>query len=283
VIEHPSILEPLRRSAEVTELKVDKEGLVDPKELAEKITPETILVSIQLVNSEVGTIEPLREIAKMLRKADHKIYFHTDAAQAPLWLKLNVEALHIDLMTLDAQKIGGPKGVGALYVRRGTPLKPLLLGGGQEKGMRSGTENIPLCGSFAVAIQEAQQNVEERAQKTAEVRDYLWDEIKKTIPEAISNGPEFKNRVANNLNISIPDLEAQMAVVSLSSLGVAASTRSACSVGSDEPSHVIKALGVPQELAGTAIRFTLLPDATKRDAGAIVRALTETTQRYRQL
>jgi len=286
-IEHQSVLEPLRalerEGLYVTTLDVDKEGLVDPEALRGALNEETALVSIQLVNSEVGTIEPVRELVKVLRKNERKIYFHTDASQAPLWVDISVEKLGVDLMTLDAQKVLGPKGVGALYVRRGTPIEPILWGGKQEQALRGGTENVPHAGAFAVALADAQNGVEDRAKKTAEVRDYLWSEIKKLIPDAILNGPNPSGytRVANNLSVSIPGLEAEMAVVSLDALGISASTRSACTIGSVEPSHVIKALGVPRDLAGTAIRLTLLPGATKPQARRIAQALKETAARYR--
>ena len=297
-IEHQSVLEPLRalerEGLYVTTLEVNKEGLVDPEALRGALNDETALVSIQLVNSEVGTIEPVRELIKVLRKNDKKnlpagrrVYFHTDASQAPLWVDINVERLGVDLMTLDAQKVLGPKGIGALYIRRGTPVEPILWGGKQEFALRGGTENVPHAGAFAVALADAKRGVERRATKTAAVRDYLWEEIKQLLPDIVLNGPVLSkvepcSRVANNLNVSIPGLDAEMAVVSLDALGIAASTRSACSAGETEPSHVIKALGISQEMAGTAIRITLLPNATKPQARRIASALKETAARYRQ-
>ena len=295
-IEHQSVLEPLRalkrEGLQVTELGVNSEGLVSAQELAEAITPETVFVSIQLVNSEVGTIEPIKEIAKEIRAerkrrnlanaASLPLYFHTDAAQAPLWMHVNVERLGIDLMTLDAQKVLGPKGVGALYVRRGTALQSIIWGGVQEHGLRGGTPNTPLAGAFAPAFEDSQQGIEERVQKVSAIRDYCFDEIKCRLPDAILNGPSVEGpRVANSLNISIPGLEAQMAVIALDAEGVAASTRSACTIGNEEPSHVIKALGVSQELAGTAIRLTLLPSVTKEEALYIAEALAKVAAKYR--
>ena len=312
-IEHQSVLEPLRalerEGLYVTTLEVYKEGLVDPEALRTALNEETALVSIQLVNSEVGTIEPVRELVKEIRRARTTrqgdalkspgvkalpLVFHTDASQAPLWADINVERLGVDLMTLDAQKVLGPKGIGALYIRRGTPVEPILWGGKQEFALRGGTENVPQAGAFAVALADAKRGVEERVKKMTAVRDFLWSEIKKLIPDAILNGPSLKQgetlfnkvspcfRVANNLNVSIPGLEAEMAVVSLDALGIAASTRSACNIGSAEPSHVIKALDVPSEMAGTAVRLTLLPGATFHQARRIASALKETAARYRQ-
>lgn len=294
-VEHQSILEPLRAMEReglvLTELGVDAAGRVDPKSVREAINDTTVFVSIQWVNSEVGTIEPIREIAKEIRRVRKErgegglpLYFHTDASQALLWLRMSVESLGVDLATLDGQKVLGPKGVGALYIRRDTPIEPLFFGGSQEMGLRGGTPNVPLCGSFAVALHEAAEGVEARAEATAAVRDFLAEEIRALLPDMVVNGPSVESgeRAANSLSVSIPGLEAEMAVISLDSLGVAASTRSACNIGDEEPSHVIKALGVPQEMAGTAIRLTLLPDATRADATRIAQALKETADRYRR-
>ncbi len=305
-IEHSSVLEPLHHSVlKVTNLGVDAQGLVDPKKIAEAITDQTDFVSVQLVNSEIGVIQPVREIAKIIKRSQAKLLFHTDAAQAPLWLDIKVDKLGVDLMTLDGQKIMGPKGVGALYIRRGTPVEPLLLGGGQEWGLRSGTENVAAAGAFAAALEEAQGAVVERAKNVSALRDFLWAEIKRLIPDVILNGPGIEPRgrgpegkalpsglerppapaswrVANNLNLSIPGLNGEMAVIALDALGIAASTRSACSTGEEEPSHVIVALGTPPELAAGAIRITLLPDATRAETARIAAALQEVADRYRQ-
>lgn len=293
-IEHQSVLEPLRALERdglyTTELSVDSEGVVFPNAVLDAVRSETVFVSIQLVNSEVGTIEPVKEIAKNLRrvtnlpggKAGRKVYLHTDASQAPLWMELNVERLGVDLMTLDAQKVLGPKGIGALYVRRGTPIESILWGGAQERGLRAGTENVPNAGVFALALADSKRGVAKRVKQMSAVRDYLWSEIVRLLPDAFLNGPTLVggNRVANNINVSIPGLDAQMAVVSLDTLGISASTRSACDRGSEEPSHVIVALGVAPQLAGTAIRITLLPGATRGQARRIAEALFETASRY---
>ncbi|MEK7612806.1 MAG: cysteine desulfurase family protein [Patescibacteria group bacterium] len=341
-IEHQSVLEPLHALEDdgvyTTVLPVDSNGLVDPKILAESINEQTAFVSIQLVNSEIGTIEPVRGIAKEIRKfrklrqnsisgyADFSaeksaevlapalatpsttvlplpLLLHTDASQAPLWLDIQVEKLGVDLMTLDAQKVLGPKGVGCLYIKRGVPIEPLLWGGKQEQGLRGGTENVPLAGAFAVALADAQKGVEARTKKVAAVRDYLYAEIKKLLPDAILNGPNLRSdlnsdsprsdikspRIANNLNISIPGLDAQMAVIAMDAEGIAVSTRSACEVGKEEPSHVIQAITAEVEdsersrRTGTAIRITLLPDATKSDARRIAETLAKIAKRYRNV
>jgi len=291
-VEHPSVLEPLRalvpRGLRAVEVPVDNTGVVDARALAEAITDDTAFVSLQLINSEVGAVQPVREVAKAIRHARKirqsalPLYFHIDASQAPLWLSIHVESLGVDMLTLDGQKIMGPKGVGLLYVKRGTKLAPLLYGGGQEGGLRSSTENVPLVGAFSVALAQAQENAEASAAATARVRDNLWQRIQERIPDAVLLGPPLgPSRVANNINISIAGLDGHMAVIGLDAEGVAASTRSACSTGDEAPSPVLLAMGVAPDIAKTAIRITLLPGATVRDAERIARALAIIAQRYR--
>ena len=291
-VEHSSVLEPLRALEKegllLTELPVDEQGIVSYKVLREALTPNTVFVSVQMINSEVGTIQNIKELVKEVRHARKAretilpIYFHTDASQAPLWLKLGVEQLGVDLLTLDAQKMLGPKGVGVLFARRGTRLEAHIYGGGQEKGRRSGTENVMLAGACAVALDEAQKGVEARAQKTAGVCDYLWSEIKKLLPGVKLNGVGGAARVANNLNIIVPRLSGDMAVVALDAQGVAVSTRSACDTEDESPSYVLKALGISTESAKNSIRITLLPTATKGHARAIARGLAKVAALYRQ-
>lgn len=302
VIEHPSVLEALRtlerEGLYITYLPVDEDGRADPKLLREALNDETVLVSVQMVNSEMGAVQDIHEFAKEIRhekrrrkihqergesSADLPLYFHCDASQAPLWLPVQVEKLGVDLLTLDAQKMMGPKGVGALYIKRGVELEPVLWGGGQERGLRSGTENIVLAGAFAQALVDAQAGVVATAPSIAALRDLLVKEIKKYIHGAELNGVVGEGRVANNVNISIPGLDAQMAVIALSAEGVAASTRSACSGADEEASYVIKALGKTDSQAKSSVRITLLPTATKRDVYAIVRALKSVADRYRNV
>ncbi len=296
-IEHMSVIEPLRAldyaGLYTTELPVDHEGRISTKALEEAINDETVFVSVQLVNSEIGTVQPLRDIAKVIRRVRKNrgetsnqlpLYIHCDASQAPLWLPLAVDSLGIDLLTLDAQKVGGPKGIGALYVRRKTSIEPVIRGGVQEFGLRGGTPNVPLAGAFAVALTDAAKGVEARAVKVAKIRDALWCAIQRAVPDAVLNGPELGDRrVANNLNISIPGLEAEMGVLALDAMGIAASTRSACKTDDIEPSHVIAALGTPKELAQTAIRFALLPEAKSADMPRVATALAEIAKRYRNV
>lgn len=291
-IEHQSVLEPLRalkaEGLTTTEIGVDSEGLISLKELAEIITEKTVFVSVQMVNSEIGTIEPLQEIAKVLRHVRKMrgeqglpLYLHSDASQAPLWLDLKVEKLGIDLLTLDAQKVLGPKGIGALYIKRRTDISPVIRGGMQERSLRGGTPNTPLAGAFAAAMADVGKNIDARVTSVSEVRNFLYEELKRRIPTVLLNGPAFSNRVANNLNISVPGLDREMAVLGLDTEGIAITTRSACNVVDSELSYVITALGVDQKQAKSAVRITLLPSATKAEARAIAAAFEKIAKRYK--
>jgi len=296
-IEHSSVLEPLRALREegcaLTEVPVSTAGRVSVEEVASAITDTTVLVSVQFVNSEIGTVQPIRDIAKEIRRvrkeraaASHgepalPLYFHCDASQAPLWKSIQVEKLGADLLVLDGQKILGPKGVGALYVRRGVALEVLQLGGGQERGLRSGTENVPLAGAFAVALQDAQHAVADNIVRVAEVRNFLLQEIMQRL-DVVVHGAVGDERVVNNLNFSVPGLNGEMAVIALDALGIAASTRSACDSGDEAPSHVLTALGLDQKMMQSALRLTLLPSATKAEARRIAAALAEVAKRYKE-
>lgn len=292
-VEHQSALEPLRalerEGLSVNEIPVGGDGLPDVRALGEMITDKTVFVSVQLVNSEMGAVMPVREIAKEIRKARERrageralpLYVHCDASQAALWVDINVERLGVDLLVLDGQKVLGPKGVGALYIKRGTPTEAILWGGKQENGLRGGTENVPAIGSFARALTDAQTGVEARAARVAAVRDYLRADIERKFPGVVVHGPLGEERVANNINISIPHLDGEMAVIAMDARGIAISTRSACNTGDDSPSHVIRALHVPKELAKSAIRITLLPDVTRAHARRISRTLEEVAARYK--
>ncbi len=286
VIEHQSVLAPMqaleREGLELSVVDVQPNGLIFPNAVPDAMRIDTALVSIQLVNSEMGAVQPVRDIAKALRRSGNNILLHTDASQAPLWMDIKVEKLGVDMMTLDAQKIMGPKGIGVLYIKRGTLIDPVIWGGGQEKGRRAGTENAALAASFAIALADAQSGAAKRNIKVAKVRDFLWLEIKKALLDAILHGPEGEHRAPNNLNISIPGLDGQMCVVAMDAAGIAISTRSACSTDDEEPSYVIAALGVAQKTAKEAVRITLLPDATMGDARRIAQELLEIANRYRK-
>ncbi|HEV7449089.1 MAG TPA: cysteine desulfurase family protein [Candidatus Paceibacterota bacterium] len=300
-IEHQSVLAPLssleREGLAVVLVGVQPDGLVFPNAISHAVRPDTALVSVQLINSEMGAVQPARDIAKEIRRVrtlrhahdDSPLYFHIDASQAPLWVELKVEKLGIDMMTLDAQKILGPKGIGVLYIKRGTLIDPVIWGGGQEKGKRAGTENAPLAAAFAAALFDAQHKAAKNTKHTAAVRDYLFAEIKKVLPDVVLHGPfdsaqgkPGESRVANNLNISVSGLDGQMAVIAMDAAGIAVSTRSACSTDDEEPSYVIEALGADKKTAKEAIRITLLPDASYSDARRIAQALSEIATRYKK-
>jgi cysteine desulfurase len=249
-VEHSSILESFKELEKmgylVNYLPVDENGLVNPKDLREIIRPETVLISIGYANSEIGTIEPVKEIIKEIRHKRKEFaemkkgnqYFHLDASQAAQYLNMNVEELGVDLMTLDAQKIYGPKGIGALYIRDGVIINPTLFGGGQEKGLRSGTENIPLIVGLAKAVELVEKMREKEIVRLTKIRDVFFDGVKKYIPQAIING-DTKNRLPNNINISIPEEDGEMMVLRLDEAEMICSSASACASGSGE-SYVVR-------------------------------------------
>lgn len=274
-IEHHSVLEPLRELGEsgvdVTYLPVNDRGEISVKELIQAIRPETCLISIMYANNEIGTVNPIAEIGRELLKyrKQHKTpypYFHTDACQATGTLDLHTERLHVDLMTINASKIYGPKGVGALFVRRGVSIAPLILGGGQENALRSGTENVPGIIGFTKALELMQKNQAKETVRQAKLRDYLWQHIQKKIPNVFLNGPELKaNRLANNLNVRFPGLEGETLVLYLDAYGIIAATGSACATDSDDASHVLTACGLKFAEAKSSVRFTIGRETKKED------------------
>ncbi len=273
-IEHSSIYECfnelISRGAKVDYLKVNESGLVNPKELRDLITPNTLLVSIGYANTEVGVIQPVKEIIKEIRHKRKEFergrvampYLHLDASAALQYLNMNVEELGVDLMTLDAQKIYGPKGIGALYIRDGVTISPIMFGGGQEKGLRSGTENIPLIVGFAKAV-EIMTQLKKEGVRVAKLRDEFFNKIKKFIPSAIING-DTKNRLPNNINISILGQDGEMLVLRLDEKGFISSSASACASGEGE-SKVVRKLAEAASLskkqadlrAQSTLRFSL--------------------------
>lgn len=284
-IEHASILEPIRLleslGAKVDYIGVDKEGIVDFKELKEKICKETILVSIMYVNNEIGTIQPIREIAKIIRdfrKTNTLLarpFFHTDACQAPLYIKLDVEKLGVDLMTIDGQKMNGPRGVGAFYKKKNVELAPLIFGGGQERGLRSGTENVAGIAGFAKAFDLVEKRMAKDTKTVNEIRNYFISKLKSEIfpkvPGAVINGSETK-RTPNNVNISLPGIDNEFVLLTLDARGVACSTKSSCLRDEDE-SYVISALGVSKNIAKSSIRFSLGRDSSIKDIDYVIKVL----------
>ncbi len=273
-IEHPAVLETCRyletKGFSVTYLDVDKEGIINPKEVESAIKKDTILVSIMYANNEIGTIEPINQISKITKK--HKILFHTDACQAGGALELDVQKLGVDLMTLNGSKIHGPKGVGILYVKKGTKLEPLFHGGNQEFGLRSGTENLVSIVGFTKALDLVEAEKEKNNAKLIKLRDYLIKQVTKTVPRTFLNGPKTK-RLPNNVSISFLDVEGESILLYLNEAGIYVSTGSACSSNKLEISPVLDAIGLKHDSAHGTIRFTLGLNTTKKELDYVVKEL----------
>ncbi|MBT4805290.1 cysteine desulfurase [Candidatus Woesearchaeota archaeon] len=276
-IEHPAVLETCKflekNGFSVTYLDVDKDGLVNPKDIEKAITKETILISIMYANNEIGTIQPVKEIAKIAKK--HNIPFHTDACQAG-FLDLNINA---DLITLNGSKIYGPKGIGILYKKKSIQLEPLMHGGGQEFHLRSGTENLTNIVGFAKALELAQK---EDNNKIIKLRDYFIEKVQKEIPRTFINGHK-KERLPNNANISFLDVEGESILLYLDHKGILVSTGSACSSEKLEISHVLDAIGIKHDAAHGSIRFSLGKSTTKEELDYVVKELKQIIQSLRML
>jgi cysteine desulfurase len=240
----------------VTRVQCDASGVIDPDAIAAAIRPETALISVMSVNNEVGSIQPITAIGAIAR--ERGIPFHCDAVQSAGARSLNVDELDVDLLSLSAHKFYGPKGVGILYVRKGTPIEFQQQGGGQESGRRGGTENVPLIVGMAEALVRAEAHREEFVRFGASLRDNLWQRVSDEIPDAILNGPPLDGpRVTTNLNIAIPGIQGETVLLGLDMEGVAASAGSACTTGNSEPSHVLRAMGLSDELCRASLRLTV--------------------------
>ena len=294
-IEHDAVLscrEPLLSDGhKVTTVAVSALGIVDPAEVESAITDETVMVSVMLANNEIGTIQPVKDIAKVIAKVRRSrserglklpIYLHTDACQAAGYLDLSVDRLGIDLLTLNASKIYGPKGSGLLYIRQGTQLDPLLYGGGQERGRRSGTENVAAAVGLATALAKAQFMRQEETRRLAPLRDDLASRIVAAIPNALVNGG-LKQALPGTLNLSLPGLEGQALVLYLDQVGIMASTGSACSSPDLGPSHVLLALGRSNNDAAASLRLTLGRSTTALDLDYVVLQLPAIVARLREI
>lgn len=287
-IEHHAVLEPAHKlekeGFEVTYLPVSKNGIVDLEIFKKALKKETILVSIMYANNEIGTIQPIKEISKIIsefnNQNDSDVVFHTDACQAAGVLDLNVKNLGVDMMTINAGKIYGPKGVGLLYVKKGISIEPVMLGGGQEFGLRAGTENVAAIVGFAKALQIAQEEKEKESIRISQLRDYAIEKILSGISKTRLNG-DAKNRLPNNINISFAAIEGEALILYLDQAGIYASTGSACTSKSLEPSHVILALGEPHEVAHSSLRLTLGRHTVKEDLDYVVEVLPEIVKKLR--
>lgn len=274
VVEHHAILETCRflekRGFKVSYLPVDEQGLVSPDELKRAITPKTVLISVALANNEIGTIQPLAELAAIAREAG--VYLHTDAVQAVGRIPVDVSKLKVDLMSISAHKLYGPKGVGALYIRKGTKIAPIMHGGGQERGRRSGTENTTAIIGFGRAAEIAGRDMAAEARRLKQLRDRLIKGILEGIDSSRLNGHPQK-RLPNNVNISFDFVEGESIVLNLDLKGICASTGSACSSSSLEPSHVLLALGIPPQQAYGSLRFTLGRWTTDEEVDCVLSVL----------
>lgn len=283
-IEHHAILHTCeyleKKGVEVTYLNVDENGLVDLDELQKAIRPDTILISIMFANNEIGTIEPIKEIGMIAK--EHGILFHTDAVQAFGQLPIDVDDMHIDMLSSSAHKINGPKGIGFLYIRKGVKIRSFVHGGAQERKRRAGTENVPAIVGYGVAAKRAAETMEERTAKERQLRDYFIERVEKEIPYVKLNGHPTK-RLPNNINFSFRFVEGESLLIMLDMKGIAGSSGSACTSGSLDPSHVLLAIGLPHEIAHGSLRLSLGEDTTKEDLDYTLEQIKEIIQRLRDL
>ncbi|PIP86507.1 cysteine desulfurase NifS [Candidatus Campbellbacteria bacterium CG11_big_fil_rev_8_21_14_0_20_44_21] len=274
-IEHPSVLEIFKeyekKGLDVSFTPIFPSGFVDLKKLSELSSDKTILVSIAYVNSEIGVIQPLKKIKNLLLKKNTEIIFHTDASQAPLYLQTRPESLGVDMMSLDGQKIYGPKGIGLLYKNNKVKISPIFLGGTQEKGLRPGTENVPLIAGLSKALEIAEEERPEASEKVSNLRNYFFERLLSLSPRVTPNGSrEF--RIANNVNISVKGESGEMLILKLNQKGISATSKSACMEESEENSYVLKALGGGES---SGVRFTLGKETTKEEIDKTVLLLKE--------
>lgn len=285
-IEHHAVLHTCEylekyHDFEVTYLDVDEEGFISPEKVKEVIRNDTILVSIMMANNEIGTIEPIKEIAEIVKK--HGIYFHTDAVQAVGQIPVDVEELKVDLLSLSSHKLNGPKGVGALYVRKGTRIVPQMSGGAQERRRRAGTENVPGIVGLGKAAELAQKNLETKMLDLSRLRDKLIQGIEDNIDEVILNGPRGDKRLPNNVNFCFRYIEGESILLNLDMMGIAASSGSACTSGSLDPSHVLLAIGRSHEIAHGSLRLTLGLYNTEEDVDYLIKVLPGIIQKVREM
>ncbi len=287
-IEHHAVLHAAERLEEegfrVTYLGVDGEGFIDLQDLEHAVTDSTALVSIMYVNNEVGTIEPIEDAARVVKAKNPRAVFHTDAVQAAGMLDINVDRLGVDMLSIGAHKFYGPKGVGALYVRQRTPIQWQQLGGGQEKNRRAGTENVAGVVGMAKALELAYEELDARNDHGRDLRDRLLSGVPERIPHVHITGPEdLSKRAPNNFSACFEYIEGEAILIALDLAGVAASSGSACTSGSLEPSHVLTALGVPEDLARGSLRLTVGKDNTPEQIDHVLEILPGIVSRIRSL
>ena len=283
-IEHHAILHTCayleQQGYEVTYLDVDADGLGSPEDVKKAIRPDTILISVMFANNEIGTIEPIEEIGAIAH--EHGILFHTDAVQAYAQVPIDVEKMHIDLLSASGHKLNGPKGIGFLYIRQGLKLKSFIHGGAQERKRRAGTENVPGIVGLGKAVEIAMATMDERIKKESELRDYLIARIEDEIPFAKLNGHRVK-RLPNNINFCFRFIEGESMLIMLDMAGICGSSGSACTSGSLDPSHVLLAIGLPHEIAHGSLRLTLSDEITKEQLDYVVDHLKEIVAKLRSM
>lgn len=283
-IEHHAILHTCeyleKNGCEVTYLNVDEDGIVRLEELKAAIRPDTILISIMSANNEIGTIEPIKEIGEIAH--EHGILFHTDAVQAFGQVPINVDECHIDMLSASGHKLNGPKGIGFLYIRKGVKIRSFVHGGGQERKRRAGTENVPGIIGLGTAAERAVRAMEERTAKEKELRDYLISRVLEEVPHVRLNGHPEK-RLPNNANFSFRFVEGESLLIMLDMKGICASSGSACTSGSLDPSHVLLAIGLPHEIAHGSLRLTLSEETTREDIDYVVESIKEIVAQLRNM
>ena len=283
-IEHHAILHTAEfletKGVDVTYLNVDEFGKISLEELENVIRPETVLISVMFANNEIGTIQPIAEIGEIAKK--HGVLFHTDAVQAVGHVPIDVEKLQVDLLSMSGHKLGAPKGIGAIYIRKGTRISPLIFGGAQEKKLRAGTENIAGIVGLGKAAELAVAEMEETTKKLTALRDKLIHGILESIPDSRLNGHPT-DRLPGNCNISFSYIEGESLLLLLDALGIAASSGSACTSGSLDPSHVLMAIGLPHEIAHGSLRLTIDRENTEEQVDFILEKLPGLVQRLRDM
>ena len=283
-IEHHAILHTCewleKHGFEVTYLDVDEKGLVSPEELEKAIRPDTILISIMAANNEIGTIEPLAEIGEIAHK--HGILFYTDAVQPFAHIPLDVDAMHIDMLSASGHKINGPKGIGIMYIRKGVKIRSFIHGGAQERQRRAGTHNVPGIVGFGKAAELALANMDERIKYETELRDYLIKRVSSEIPYTRVNG-DLEKRLPNNANFCFRFIEGESMLILLDQNGICGSSGSACTSGSLDPSHVLLAIGLPHEIAHGSLRLSLSEKTTKEDIDFTIDELKKIIERLRNM
>ncbi len=283
-IEHHAILHTCeyleKKGYEITYLDVDRDGLVDPEAVKAAIRPDTILISIMFANNEIGTIEPIDKIGAIAREKG--VLFHTDAVQAFGQVPINVDELSIDMLSASGHKLNGPKGIGFLYIRKGVKIRSFVHGGAQERSRRAGTENVPGIVGLGAAVERAMKMMEEKTGKEIELRDYLIGRIESEIPHCWLNGHRTK-RLPNNANFSFLYIEGESMLIMLDMKGICASSGSACTSGSLDPSHVLLAIGLKHEEAHGSLRLTLSEEITREDIDTVVEELKKIVARLRDM